>query len=178
MSARFVSRYRNYTVGVQEEVAQHFGTGEKQVIKPFLEAQFQFKWVTDKDYAKALEFFKFPGQPEDYDTGAPIPPRSRVSVWDRDQAIEKFGYSEEEADLIVARLRATANATGHLELLPDPLKAPLPNYDLLSPTDIANAVNLLGIDPDLVLAYEEENENRPEVRAALNATRDEVVIEG
>lgn len=174
-SPRFVSRYGNYTVGVQSEVSEHFGTGERRIIKPFIEAHFQRKWVNDRDYAIALESFKFNGLPEDVDTRQDLKPRFRVSVWDADEARKHFGFDDDTINMIVEKLRST-EGPNHREVLSDPLNEPLPNYDTLDLEQIVTAVKLLNIDPDLIVAYEEENEDREEVKhAVLNIGQDVVV---
>lgn len=174
--ARFVSRYGNYSVGVQSLVKEHYGTGESKVLKPRIDAQFHNHLVTDEDFAVALSSFTFPGLPEDFDTNAHISPRYRVSVWDSEVAQREEGWSDEQIDMMIARLREGVGVD-HIELVSAPSKAPFPAYDTLSVEEILQIVKLTSIDPESVVKYERENQNREELIERLApAKRDDVVV--
>lgn len=159
--ARFVSRYGNYSVGVQSAVREHFGTGESRLLRRRIDANFQRVLVNDEDLALAIGSFVFTGLPEDVDTNTNISPRFRVSVWDSEWARLNEGWTDEEIDLIIEKLRNDPGfGINHVEVSQAPTKAPFPAYDELSVDEILQIVKITSIDPDSVIAYEQENKNR------------------
>lgn len=177
--ARFVSRYGNYSVGVQSLVQEHFGTGEARTIKKRIDAQFHNVLVSEDDFAVALASFSFPGLPEDFDTNTNISPRYRVSAWDSEWARLHEGFSDEEIELIVSKLRSDPGyGVDHVEVNIN-VKAPFQNYDNLSVDEILKVVELTGTPVEAVLAYERENANRKSLLEKLEgveASDDEVVV--
>jgi hypothetical protein len=177
--ARFVSRYGNYSVGVQDKIVNNFGDGKSQVVKPRIDANFHNRFVTDNDFAVALSSFSFPGLPFDEETNSDISPRYRVSVWDSEWAKENEGLSEEEADLCISKLRFTIG-TDHAEVTQPPASVPFPSYDTLSIEEILQIVKLTSIDPVSVVEYEKENQNRQGVIDGLEgrtADDDAIVVQ-
>ncbi len=177
--ARFISRYGNYSVGVQSLVKESFGTGESKILKPRIDAQFHRSLVTDDDLAVAVQSFRFPGLPFDEETNSHVSPRFRISVWDSEWAQLNEGWSDEQIEMIIAKLRATSGVN-HFELEQKRLGEPFPNYDTLSIDDILKVVDVANIDPGPVVAYERENQNRGELIDALlgvTAGDDAVVVQ-
>jgi hypothetical protein len=160
--ARFVSRYGNYSLGVQDKIVNNFGDGKSQVVKPRIDAQFHGQFVTENDFAVALSSFSFPGLPFDEETNRDVSPRYRISVWDSEWSRENDGLSDEEIDLCISKLRATAGSD-HVEVSQPPAKVPFPAYDDLSPEEILQIVQLTSIDPESVADYERENQNREDL---------------
>ena len=176
-SARFVSRYGNYSFGIQSYVANHFGTGEAQVIKPRIDAQFHTFLTNEDDYALALSSFSFPGLPEDFDTNTNVAPRFRVSVWDSEWARENEGFSDTEIDLMIEKLRA-GSGVNHVEVTAKPAELPFPSYDELSVEEILQIVKLTSIDPESVAKYELEHQNREDLinRLLGKAKSDDAIV--
>lgn len=179
--ARFISRYGNFSVGVQSKIAEHFGTGEERVLKRRIDAQFQRNLVSDEDFAVAFQSFHFPGLPFSEETNSNVSPRYRVSVWDSEWAQLNEGWTDEEIDLMIEALRRDPGlGVDFVELAPTKAAEPFPNYDSLSVEKILEVVEIASIDPETVLAYERENANRKELLDALQgvtAGDDAVVVQ-
>lgn len=159
--ARFVSRYGNFSVGVQSLIKEHFGTGESKVLKPRIDAQFHNHLVTDEDFAVALQSFQFPGLPFDEETNQNVSPRYRVSLWDSEWAQLNEGWTDDQIELIISTLRSDPGfGIDFIELEIQTAKKPFGNYDELSVDEILQIVKIAGIDPESVAAYERENANR------------------
>jgi hypothetical protein len=178
--ARFISRYGNYSVGVQSLIQESYGTGEKKVLRRRIDAQFHLSLVTDEDYALALQSFRFSGLPHNVETNSDVSPRFRVSCWDSEWAQLNEGWTDEEIALIIQKLRSDPGfGTDHIEVAAKRASEPFPNYDNLSVEDIVSIIKLASIDPQTVLAYEVENLNRKELLDLLSgvtADDDTVVV--
>ena len=178
--ARFVARYGNYSVGVQSAVREHFGTGESRVLKQRIDANFINHHVTDDDLAVAVASFSFPGLPEDTDTNEHVSPRWRCSVWDSEYSQQTEGWTDEEIEMIVAKLRSSSgNGVDHIEVTPVAAKTPFPNYDELSIEEILQLAKIAGFDLKAIAAYERENQNREALLKRLEgveADDDAVVV--
>lgn len=172
--ARFVSRYGAPSVGIQHSVTEHFGTGESRQLKRRIDANFHNGLVNEEDFALALSVFSFPGLPEDFDTNTNVSPRYRVSVWDSEWAQANEGWTDEEIDLIISKLRTDPGyGRDHVEVTQAPTAAPFPSYDTLSVDEILQIVLLTSIDPETVIAYERENQNRERLIAKLEGKADD-----
>lgn len=175
-ATRFLARFGNYSVGVQNLIKESFGTGESRVLKPRIDANFQANLVTDDDLAVAIQSFQFPGLPFDNETNSNVSPRFRLSVWDSSWAQTNEGWTDEQLDQIEARLRETVGPD-HIELTAAPLEEPFPNYHDLSINDILKIIDVAGFDPERVAAYEAENDNRQELLdILLGVTSDDAVV--
>lgn len=167
--ARFVARYGNYSVGVQSAVREHYGTGESRELRRRIDANFQRVVVSEEDFAVALNSFHFPGLPEDFDTNQNVSPRYRVSGWDSEWAQQNEGWTDEEIEMIIEKLRTDPGyGIDHVEVEQAPTKAPFPSYDELSADEVLQIVKLTSIDPDTVIAYERENQNRERIIKVLS----------
>lgn len=177
--ARFVSKYGNYSVGVQGLVMEHFGTGEGRVIKRRLDAQFHNRLVTEDDFVIALQSFSFTGLPENLETNSDLSPRFRVSTWDSEWAKENESWTQDEVDLAIEKLRVDPSyGRDFIEVAPVLTKAPFPAYDELSVEEILQIVKLTKVDPESVVAYERENANREDLIAKLEgkSVDDDIVV--
>lgn len=177
--ARFISRYGNYSVGVQSLITENYATGKSKVLERRIDANFQRNLVSDADFAVALQSFVFPGLPEDFDTNTNVSPRYRVSVWDSEWSKANEGWTDEEIELIVEKLRSSPGfGMNHIEL-DVTAKAPFPNYDDLSPDEILQLLKLTGLDVEGVIAYERDHQNRADLLRRLEgveASDDAVVV--
>jgi hypothetical protein len=178
--ARFLARYGNFSVGVQSLVREHFGTGESRVLKPRIDAQFQHALVTDEDLAVAVQSLHFPGLPFDNDLNQNVSPRFRLSVWDSEWARVNEGFSEEQIEQIIEKLRQDSGlGVDFIEVAAKRAAEPFPNYDTLAVEAILDIVGVANLDPEVVVAYEVENQNRKELVDALQgvtAGDDAVVV--
>lgn len=179
--ARFLSRYSNFSVGIQSLVREAYGTGESKTLKPRIDAQFHKGLVTDEDLALALQTFQFPGLPFDNEKNEHVSPRYRLSVWDAGWAQETEGWSDEQIELIVEKLRKDpGNGVDFVEVAAKRAGEPFPNFDELSIEDVLRVVKIAALDPASVVAYELENQNRQELIDALQgvtAGDDSVVVQ-
>jgi hypothetical protein len=166
--ARFISRHPKYSVGVRSEVVDHFASGEKHVAIRGLEARFNRRLTTDYEKEVGVSTFKFPGIPEDRDTRSDVAGFSRISCFDTEQAKAEQGWTDDEHELVLAKLRTHPQYGQELvEVMQPKRPAPWAGYDNLSPAKIADAVALTGVPVAEVIAYEQENEAREEVLADL-----------
>jgi len=174
--ARFISRYGNYSVGVQSYVGEHLGhNGTMVPTKRRIDAQFYRQLVTDDDLAVGIQSFSFPGLPFSEVTNSNVSPRYRLSIWDSEWAQLNEGWTDEEIKLIIAKLRATVG-NDHVELEIPAAGVPFPKYDELSPDEILQIIKIAGIDVEVVLAYERENANRESLIRRLEGAKDDDAV--
>ena len=179
--ARFVSQHRNFSLGVRNARPAHLGPDGVMVPEvTALEAKFTPDLRNDEDLAFALSTFKFRGLPI-YESGEQVGASYRISVFDSEIAKGQNEWTEADEALVVQVLRdASMNGTAFAELVPVPTEKPWNGYDDIE--DAARILELaLAIDADLtkVLAYEQENKDRPEVTAELKiaiAAADETIF--
>jgi hypothetical protein len=166
--ARFVSQYLKFAHGIQSGRPARMGLNGTMIPEvPFIEAQFSHDPVTPKDALVAKSSIKFIAVPED-EAGNEIDPSYRVSVFDSEVAARAFGWSEEEEQLVVDTLRASDSyGSAFVEVLPEPILAPWPNYDNTDPELIISIATQIDADLEQALAYERENQKRPGVIDAL-----------
>lgn len=172
--ARFVSQHRNFSHGVRNHAPAHLGPDGKMVPEvSALEAKFTPDLRNDDDLAFALSTFNFRGLPI-YETGKPVAPSYRISVFDTEVAKLQNGWTDDDEDLVIKILRESSmHGSAFAELVPEPVAKPWNGYD-----DVTDATRILelavGINADLakVAQYERENKNRPDVLAALKTALD------
>lgn len=180
--ARFVSQYKNHTVGIRNHSESHLGRDGKMVPEvPGLEAVFEHRLTTASDVEEAKSRLTFKGLMQVEGTEEPYGYGLRVSVFDSEQAQLANGWSDADRILVEEVLRsAHGNGSDFFESIPAPAVKPWKGYD--SVTDVDRILELaLAIDADLaeVVSYERENKNREDVIAALlaaQAEQDETVI--
>jgi copper chaperone CopZ len=102
-----------------------------------------------------------------------------VATWDSEWAKANEGYSDDEIELIIKKLRADPSyGPDHVEV-DVATKAPFQNYDNLSVPEILKVVELTGTPAEAVIAYEIENANRQDLLKRLEgveASDDTVVV--
>lgn len=179
--ARFVARYRAYSHGVREEIAEQFARGTR-VIQRSLEAQFDPRGLTDFEKESALEQLHFHGLPKDRDTDVNVSGMSRMSLFDSEAAQKHFRWTDEEHDLVVQTLRESDRlGLDYIEVATPKRPAPWNGYDKLTdPEQIVELTIATETSVENVLAYERENENREDVIAALEEvlepSKDDTVV--
>lgn len=166
--ARFVSQYLKFSHGVRDGIPSHMGLdGQMTPTVTRLEAEFSHNGATPKDALVAKGALKFTGVPQD-EAGNDIDSSYRISIFDSEAARLANGWSESEEALVVETLRGSGDyGRAFIEVLPEPVEAPWPNYDQTDPDEIVKVSGLIDADLELVLAYEKENANRPGVIDAL-----------
>lgn len=168
--ARFVARHRNYTHGAVTGSDPHVDFQGK--IKPGVDrvdAVFEYSLVSDDDFVAGASGLVFTGLPMWEGTEEEVSPRSRMSVWDSDDALSK-GMRPDQVETVIDSLRnSTEINQDFIEVTPAGAAKPWPNYDSQEADDIANLVTHLGLDPVDVAKYEAQNQNRKSVLDALDA---------
>lgn len=167
--ARFVSQHRNFIHGIRVAEPAHLGPDGKMVPEvTALDAEFTPDLRTDEDLAFGLSHFNFRGLPI-YASGEEVGASYRVSVFDSEIAKRQNGWTDADEALVVDTLRSSGMlGPAFLEMIPEPTEKPWNGYDSIEDADRILEL-AIGIDADLqkVLAYETENQNRPEVTATL-----------
>lgn len=181
--ARFVSRIAKLSVGIRDEVSEHYATGQSKVLIPGLEAKFEPRGLTEYEYERGINDLNHRGLPEDRDTGREVSPRSRIGLFDSKRAQLDHGWSDEEHDLVVEGLRSSDLLGNEFIEVETPKRpAPWSGYDRLNAKQVLAAVEATGVDPREVLAYELENQARESVLKELellleDEVEQDVVIE-
>lgn len=183
---RFISKHQNYLVIGQPETTTVIGQdGRPYSITNRWDADVQFHQhrygpPLDHEIKAARDQMVFTGTSFFEDEVTPWPIEARLGVFDTVAAQQAEGWSDEQRELIEKKLLSLPDfgSTYILVELPRTEK-PWPKYDDLRPVGrrtikdvaekIAEMTADLGIDPGMVVAYERENQNRPEVLAALEA---------
>ncbi len=179
--ARFVSPHRNFSLGVRAANPAHLGPDGVMVpAVSELSADFGADQLSGEDFALAKSTFNFRGLPI-YESGQPVDPSYRVSVFVSEVAKLKNGWTDADEELVVETLRHKGPiGQMYVEVVPVAASKPWNGYDEL--TDESRIVELaVGIGADLskVIQYEKENANRTDVVEALEAAMagaDETII--
>jgi hypothetical protein len=126
------------------------------------------QWVRELEEAKSL---KMDSRPENMQR------ENWLCFYSLSGDAQRHGWSAEEQEAITERLNRTEGA---VRVERPKLAAPWPSYDKLTvhgrrtvdivAAKIAETVKELELDPVYVVAYEEQNENREAVVAAVRAT--------
>lgn len=175
---RAISIYRNYEgPTAQDERKMVLQDGQVQILQKGLSAK-PWRWgdVTEWENLQALKHFESSFRGLGYDEN----PSHRLSTFDSLWAQEVNGWTDEEREIVEARVRSgPGNGVDYIVVDTPRVPAPWPAYDKLRPQGkrtvemvaekIAETIAELEIDPQHVLAYERENENRPAVIAAVEA---------
>lgn len=171
---RFISRAQAFKKSVikAESTLVNTPRGPEQVEtkKPYI-AFFSQGGATNQEVQFALERFQFKG------LGERENPARRISIYDTDEVARAEGWTPEFKAEVEANLVKGQSSDYFLVEIPR-LTAPWPSYDDTNAKDILSTATAIGVDLAHVLAYERENENRPEVVSALEGTEvfDEVEI--
>lgn len=165
--ARFVSRFRNYRHGIQNGRMMVLADGQHQELKPEIIAAFSPApaILTEEEVQFGIQHLNHKGLPIDRDTNTQVSPRSRLSGFDSEEYSELHGYSQEEHDLIVERLRTSPrNGVAFIEI-PASMKMEKPwkTYESTPIKEVVKVAKATGLDFSDVLAYEKATRNDPTV---------------
>jgi len=168
--ARFISKYREYSVVARRTIDRE--TAFQMGVHPQVGIICDFRWaggISPWEKEDALKKLNFLGRTNDEDVA------NRLSVYDTEiqQLLRKWDdKTREEVD--TALRSAVSFGTDFIEVEHPKAPVPWPNYPKIrSAAKIAGRVVEDGYDTNAVLAYELENENRPDVIAALHAINKE-----
>ena len=168
---RFVSKYTKYMVKIRDPIVEHYATGQSAEIQRGLIAAFDVSLVTGDERALARQHFSFNGFAQEQDLVTVVEPDARITAFDSRLAQAEHGWTDEERELVEQKLIEVARLVPEdIIVLEDVrLAPPWPAYDSYG----GNAKQLVakveedGFEFADVLAYERENQNRPEVVALL-----------
>lgn len=164
---RFVCKHANYSVELRESIEEPdpYHKGRHIIHRKPLVANFVAGDLTPWEKEAALKHFSFAGMPVEEDMMTPVDPSSRLSSFDTTTQ----GWSPEDQEYAEkALLESQAHGPDYLHVETPKRPAPWAGYDKLRAANkIVELVEATGSDPEYVLAYERENENRDAVIAAL-----------
>lgn len=191
---RFISKYRRYKISVREHVKMTLANGKDNVIQQGITCEFQHGGVYDTEKEIARRTFKIKGATQEEDEVTPVDPftgpGSRLSTFDTEAPhhLKEWAQIERLEGLKAGQIRQEveqflldypARGQDYIVVIPEKIQAPWPKYDSLVVhgqrkihhvvEKIVVAIGDLGVDPDHVVAYEQQNLNRPEVVDAVLA---------
>lgn len=143
-------------------------TGERIDMSKRVFAEFRKGGIPEWALPIALERFKMNGKPPE------LTPQQWLYTYDSGADQRARGWSDEERDLIEAKLRSSPKV---VEISKQPVPVPWPKYESLTAhgrrtaekvvEQILAGIETTGVDPASVVEYEREHLNRPEVIAAV-----------
>jgi hypothetical protein len=175
---RAVSIYRNYGgPNAQDEKKMVLASGQEQILQKGLMAEpWRHGDVTEWERLEAMRHFdgRFRGLTHDEN------PVQRLSTFDSLWAQQVNGWTDDERVTVEEAVKnGPGNGIDYIVVDRPAAPKPWPAYDKLTAQGrrtigmvaekIAETTRELELDPQHVILYERENENRPEVIAALEA---------
>lgn len=174
---RFISKHRGYhfairpaTLGGYNSSGDAFYTGDA------MNAQFQQGGVTPEETTAALE--RWDGHWEGLAEG--VDPRTRLSIFDTVAAQRENNWTDEEREFAEDRLLNAPGRLGneYIRIEEKQAELPWPSYKTFnSPERIVSFMREGGVDPEVVLTYERENQNREDILDAVENAGHEDVVE-
>jgi hypothetical protein len=190
--ARFVSQFKGFTHGVRPGKPSHLGLDGIMVPESReLEAVFHHNLVSPADVEAAKLYLANPdpaksdfrGSVQD-EAGREIEISHRLAVYDSEFHKLHEGLTDEEEALCVKKLRESSfngRGSSFVEVEEKSIKRPWANYDdVLDPQKVLAIAESVGADLEVLLKYEQQNQNRPEFIAVFDKVveeeKDEVVV--
>lgn len=169
---RYISKARAFKKAVvkahMQLVNTQYGPEMREVTQPII-ALFRQGGATPRELELAKERFRFRGVAEGED------PLWRISIYDTDEEARAHNWSPELKAQIEQALDA-GQSPDYFKVEKDPAKKPWPLYDETAPEDIEGLALSTGVPIVDVMAYEEENQNRPKVLKVLRELLDKEVV--
>jgi hypothetical protein len=167
LAGRFISPHSRYTVAV-DPGHERLVTDQRGVTFLHREAapqvaQFEQSGMRDHEIQQALERWTFSGLPEG------VNPLTRIGVYDQEANAIAADWTDEQRKAVERKLWFQAeDHPGDLAFVPSPRQPlPWPSYDSDTPDEILEFQKRLKVDPEIVRRYEEENQTRQEIIAAM-----------
>lgn len=168
---RALAAYGRYSIQVQRQIDEAYATGMTHTIQRSLIAEFFPGGMLPQERELAISQFAFPGFNQMVDEVGIVPPDGRIGCFDSRQSQISDGWTDEERELVEAVVTRKATETpSSLVVVPEyRTPAPWPRYDEFSGDTMALVRRILedGYEIEPILAYESENQNRPELVAAF-----------
>lgn len=172
MQVRFISQFRAYTHTIRAPY-EEIRNGRNIVIEKGLDADFKPLDLTEREREVGLAHFRFRGAPVVPGPGNspgsdPFDMSYRLSSFDSIEAQKRLGWTDEERELVEKTLMESSEYGLDFILVEDAkLPTPWPSYEKDTTKKILETVKTLGHDPEDIVAYERQNQNRAELIAAL-----------
>ena len=167
LAGRFISPHSRYTVAI-DPGHERMVTDQRGVTFLHREseptvAQFEQSGMRDHEIQEALTRWTFNGLPEG------INPITRIGVYDPEANAIAADWPDEARKKVERKLWLEAEAhPGDLAFCLSPRQPmPWPSYLSDTPEEILQFQERLGINPEIVRRFEEENEGRQEIIAAM-----------
>lgn len=176
---RVIARYGRYAVQVRPQITEAYATGHTRIIQSQLIAHFHEGGLMPDERSIAKANWTFNGFYQEQDEVTPVEPDYRIGVFDSHVSQGQQGWNDEERRSVedeLARLAALYPTT-LIVIAQEQSLPPWPNYDAFtgSLNDLCTKIIEDGYPLEGVLAYEEENQDRPEVVQALKQLIDDDV---
>ena len=168
---RFIANYARYTVVIQRDIPEVYGSGLVKVVQEGIYAHFEPGGLTEAERELALRTLPLSrGSYQQIDEATPVQPDFRLSVHDT----RMHNWTDEVREMVEHELLRLCDihqgGTGDIVAVPEiRLAPPWPNYDSFAGTPAALMRKLVedGYVLADVLAYERENQNRDKVIEGL-----------
>ena len=168
---RVLARYGRYMVQVRPQVSEGYANGVVKVTQTPLLAEFREGLMTPEERALCKQNWTFNGFYQEQDEVTPVEPDYRLGLFDSIAAQIANNWTDEERRLVEEALEETARREPNSVIVVHEIKlpAPWPTYDVFAGSVNALCTKIMedGYTLEAVLAYEEANQDRPEVVAAL-----------
>ena len=161
--ARYISQWGSYKIKVipaQYTLIQGPNGPHEVLTRNPVIAIFSQQGITPYEKEVALARFRFKGLAEGED------PLRRISSFDTEQEARQMGWDEQFKNE-VERILDQKQGIDFFRVDKPKAAAPWPTYDKTPPKKVLQMTEDMCIDPELVIAYEAENKNRPEIIEAL-----------
>jgi hypothetical protein len=162
---------RRFHASASPQIAEAYANGVVKVTQTALLAEFREGLMTPEERALCVQAWTFNGFYQEQDEVTPVQPDYRLGLFDTIQAQALHGWSDDERRQVEEALEraALAEPNSLIVVAVAKLPPPWPLYDVFdgSVNDLCRKIIEDGFAFESVLAYEEENQDRPEVVAAL-----------
>jgi len=167
LAGRFISPHSRYTVAVDpgstKLLTDARGNTFMHVESDSRVAQFEQSGLRDHEISEALSRWTFSGLPEG------VNPVTRIGVYDPEAQAVAADWDDEQRKTVERKLWLESQAhPGDLAFVHTPRQPiPWPSYDTDTVEEILEFQKRLGVDPEIVRRYEEENKVRKQIVAAM-----------
>jgi hypothetical protein len=161
---------------IRPQIIEAYATGHTKIVQEQLVARFTVAQTSGEERALARQMWTFNGFYQEEDWVTIVEPDYRISAFDSEIAQREEGWTDDERVLVEQTLLREAERVP-MDMIAIAVKRtepPWPLYDQFkgTPVQLCNKIEEDGYEFASVLAYERENQNRPEVVAKLELACD------
>lgn len=174
---RFISKFPNYRKVAVHQKVEVLASGQPRILSDGFTCEFVKGDVTDRERDEARRIFTWAGVPTNQD-GSPLDPIDdlhRISSFDT----TTIGDPDLRA-LVEKVLLDSQSVESHILIEAAQIPLPYASYGQHrrvqgrrtlehAIADITEAVNVAGVNPEAVIAYERQHQNSPEIISAMGA---------